>query len=341
MINATPYSALAVPMLDATGTDVLVAMVKATLVVSPRGELSLAHEPSPIRLNDVQNDPAEDAPQLADPARAEDADRSVRYPSDLCVRKVGTDVIFVGHAVSPRPVEAMELALKVREVTASLRVHGPRLFYKGILGLTLGPAAPFERVPIVYERAYGGSTADLGLVESRNPVGRGVARSPSDLTDTPAPQIELPSKPYQAGARSEPAGWGAIPTHWSPRREYAGTYDEAWRRDRMPLLPADHDPRFANTASPALVMTEPLRPGDAVAALGVWDKGLFKLEIPNLDLHVRAHRDDGKKQVVQPVLDTLLLDPDLDRVELLYRCSFAMGRGPSLVREIRADVGEV
>jgi hypothetical protein len=29
-----------------------------------------------------------------------------------------------------------------------------------------------------------------------------------------------------------------------PRRTYAGTYDDAWRRDRMPLLPVDFDARY-------------------------------------------------------------------------------------------------
>jgi hypothetical protein len=45
----------------------------------------------------------------------------------VCVAKRGTDVIVVGEAISPRPVTAMDVDVKVRDVQIPLRVHGPRV----------------------------------------------------------------------------------------------------------------------------------------------------------------------------------------------------------------------
>ena len=49
------------------------------------------------------------------------------------------------------------------------------------------------------------------------------------------------------------AAFGPVGRHWEPRVRYAGTYDDRWTEDRMPLLPKDFDDRFHNAAPPGLV----------------------------------------------------------------------------------------
>ena len=48
-------------------------------------------------------------------------------------------------------------------------------------------------------------------------------------TDRPAPQIEHPARPHTCASETyEPVGFGAIGTHWSPRRKFTGTLDDLW-----------------------------------------------------------------------------------------------------------------
>ena len=39
------------------------------------------------------------------------------------------------------------------------------------------------------------------------------------------------------GDRYVPQGFGFIAPHWEPRVGFAGTYDEAWQKNRAPHLP--------------------------------------------------------------------------------------------------------
>jgi hypothetical protein len=325
IFNATPFQALAPPLRDARGRAVATLVVKATFELSRAGRARLADEQAPIRVNDLPHDPSQPA-------------GSIRYPTDLAPMKVGADVIVLGDAVSPRPVPAIDVAVRVRDRTAPLRAHGPRVYFASLGRVAVGPAAKVERVSIVYEKAYGGATPDLQRVERRNPIGVGVAHRAADLDGKPAPQIEHPERPITAaGDAPEPAGYGAIASHWSPRAEHVGTIDEAWRTSRMPLLPLDFDARFHNVAPPALRLDEPLLPGDEIAIVGMTLEPLFRIEIPALSVRVRAVRATGLVEEVRPAIDTLLVEPGQGRFEVTARASFPVGRGPTLLREIRVD----
>lgn len=325
IFNATPYLALAPPLRDARGRAIATLIVKATFEVGRDGRARLADEQAPIRSNDLPHDPSR-------------PEGSIRYPTDFAPVKVGADVIVVGEAMSPRPVPAIDVAVRVRDRTAQLRAHGPRVYFASLGRIAVGPAAKVERVPIVYEKAYGGATADLQRLERRNPVGVGVAHRPSDLDGKPAPQLEHPERPITAGGEvAEPAGYGAIASHWSPRAEHAGTADEAWRTSRMPLLPLDFDPRFHNVAHPALRLDTPLAPGDTIAILGMTVEPLFQVDVPAFPVRVRAVRATGPIEEVRPAIDTLLIEPERGRFEIAARATFPVGRGRSLLREIRVD----
>lgn len=332
LVNTTPYAANAVPMTEPSGQKVVVMIVKASFTIQAGGRVALADAQVPVRLNEVPHDP--DRPWS-----------SLRYPSDLCPSKRGADVVVVGEAVSPKPVTMMDVAVRVRDVTAPLRVHGPRVFYKGVFQIAISAAAPFERVPLVYELAYGGATDDLALIEQRNPAGRGVAASASDLIDTRAPQIEHPAHPITTGGAignnaPAPAGYGAIAAHWSPRRELAGTFDERWQSERMPLMPADFDLRHYNVAHPSLALDEPLAPGDPVTAMGLAPEGLLSFELPALRAIFWARFDGGSSVRLRPSIDTLLFEPSERRFELIARQAFPIGRGQKVLREIGVDLDD-
>lgn len=315
-------------MTEPSGRQVVVVIVKASFTIQSGGRAALADAQAPVRANEVPYD-------------LERPWSSLRYPSDLCPAKRGTDIVVVGEAVSRRPVVVMDVAVRARDLTAPLRVHGPRVYYKGVLQVSVGPAAPFERVPLVYELSYGGATADLGVIEGQNPAGLGVARSPADLVGTRAPQIEHPAHPITTAAdRPAPAGYGAIAAHWSPRRERAGTFDERWREERMPLMPADFDVRHYSVAHPALTLEDPLAPGDPVAALGLTPEGVLSFEAPALRVVLWARFDGGPPVRVRPSIDTLLLEPGERRVEIVARQAFPIGRGLRVLRELGVDLDD-
>lgn len=323
--NASHFAALAVPYTAHDGRDVVIAVVKATFTRRRGGGVVLADQQVPIR--------ASDAPHLPDAPES-----SIRYPSDICAAKRGTDIVIVGDAISRLPVPVMDVATRVRERVVHLRVHGERVYCRGAAGVIVGPAARFERMPLIYERAYGGRSADFVILERRNPVGRGVARDASDLVDTPAPQIEHPAAPITSAAdRPEPVGFGAVGPHWLPRCGYAGTFDDAWRSSRMPLMPADFDIRYNNAAHPSLQLDEALVAGERIAILGMHEGGVWQVDLPAVPVRITARLHDGRRLNVRPHIDTVLVEPSKNEVQLTLRHAFAVGRGKSLLREIRVD----
>ncbi len=305
-----------VPHLDQDGAWVTIVLIKQRFEVDRRNEV----EPS---------DGAE--VRLADASWEDPEQSSIRYPSDLCVRKPATDIVVVGSAMHAyrEPARTLDVLVRVGAVEKVLRVHGTRVWYKGLGGLALTPPEPFEEVPLRWELAWGGADFKKGaqpLEEPRNPLGRGVARDPEKLVHQPGPQLEDPRAPItSARGRQTPVGVGAIGRHWEPRRGFVGTTDELWKRERMPLLPADFDDRFNQVAPPDLVAGGHLRGGELVQLHNVCAEGPLSFELPRLHFYVGAlyatHRDEHR-----PVLDTVLLEPNQRTFDLTWRAIVRMPR---------------
>ena len=87
---------------------------------------------------------------------------------------------------------------------------------------------PFERIPLIYERAFGGwdrshpETEKHGF-EPRNPVGTGFrAKRGKFEKGIRLPNLEDPQRPLK-GHRDKPppTGFGFISPHWPPRAALA------------------------------------------------------------------------------------------------------------------------
>src|SRR5262249_20621731 len=139
---------------------------------------------------------------------------SLLYDSDLQRTKVTTDIIVNGCAYAPngRPTMAVEVTLRVGGITKSLRVVGDRVWKAGPFGPWLGwPAAPFIRMPILYERTFGGEdfASKRSAWDRRNPVGTGFAVRRSHLTGKSAPNIyEARGGATSMFGKPRPAGFG-------------------------------------------------------------------------------------------------------------------------------------
>lgn len=262
---------------------------------------------------------------------------SPMYPSDLFLRKPSTDVVVAGTAVADRPAETLDVHVTVGPVAKSLRVFGPRVWYRGISGMSPTPPERFERLPLMWEHARGGmDVSDPAKVvdEPRNPFGTGIAGDPATLNHEPVPQIEDPRDLIRhARTKTEPAGVAALGPTFEQRRKYAGTFDQRWQDERMPLLPLDFDERFNQVAHPELITPEPLRGGEPIRLLNLGRPGPTKLVLPRIVYQVDA-RTERETKGFRPVLDTVVLMPDERALDLAFRVAIPMRRSPNDVREL-------
>lgn len=318
----------ALPMRDKTGRHAIVVVLKYTFVVDPFGRVEL----------DERNGAG---PRLVDTYNGPDATTaSIRFPSDLCDRKPGTDVLLVGHAHPPLRGNAdhVDVSLQMGPVQKTVRAYGLRVWQAGAFGgVQPGPARPMrDPVPLLYELAWGGldlDDAERPVGEWRNTVGRGVARDPLRLVGQPAAQLENPAHPLGAGRDNHPASFGALHRHWQPRISFAGTYDVRWRETKMPLLPDDFDDRFHVTAPPDQWSPVPLRGDEPILVTGATPEGRWAFRLPRVAPGFSSHAE-GRRTEHRTHLDTVLIDADSGRVELTFRAAVPMPRKLELIDRI-------
>jgi hypothetical protein len=248
--------------------------------------------------------------------------------------------MVTGEVVSARraPVSELEVMMRVGTLEKSLRVFGTRVWYRSSNGLGLSPPQPFTSVPLQWELAFGGTdTSDprRAVTEPRNPVGRGMAADPTTLVHKPAPQIEDPRQLLSWGrTRPTPAGFGPIGAHFEPRLGHAGTMNDRWAKERMPLRPLDFDERHNQAAPPDQITPRPLRGGELVQLLNLSERGVLQFELPRLAFAVVTAGEIGERE--HPVmLDTVLLEPSESRFELTYRASFRVLARPRAIESVR------
>lgn len=310
--NQTPFKATIAVLADRSGIDTLYVVIKATVTLRPN--LSLA--------------PEQILPTMADEYYDDPATSSLRAASEMHIGKPGTDVLLVGHAWAPdnRPIARMNVSLRVAERRKDLLVSGDRTWSDG---KPTNPI-PFEAMPLVWERAFGGvhQLGDRVLAEERNPVGCGFTgeRTADDMQRQPVPNLEDPATPLQKpGQLATPACFAPIAPAWLPRRAYAGTYDANWQRTRAPYLPADFDPRFLQSASGALSFDRYLQGGEPVEISGVTPDAPISFALPASPLGVEVIVA-GSAQRPPVHLETLLIEPDENRACLTWRAALPCDR---------------
>lgn len=320
--NGTPFEVALVPGLDRDGVEHATVVVKGTFTLAARGDaLPVADRQLPVALADVHT--SDDA-----------AKSSLRCASEAVPAKGATDVALVGHATSPRgAVESLDVELHVGAVRKVVRVFGDRSWESHFGIKRPSRPRPFERMPLVYEHAFGGADVThedpaKHAYEPRNPVGTGftLARRGTSVKDLPLPNLEDPRQLISAPRdRPAPAGFGFIAPGWMPRRGYAGTYDAAWQRERCPFLPEDFDPRFFQSAHPDLVHPGHLVGGERVRVVHALPGGEVGFPVPRRRFEVSVDMR-GEVTPHATVLDTLLIETDEGRVVCTWKATFPCPR---------------
>ena len=107
---------------------------------------------------------------------------------------------------------------------------------------------------------------------------------------------------------------------WSPRKELAGTFDDDWLANRMPLWPLDYDPRHHWSADPELISKQPLRGGEHVVLRNLTPDSLLCFELPRLYLTLDTQTATSwLRQRTQ--LDRVIIEPDTRKLILVWRSS--------------------
>ena len=325
--NSTPFKATIAAMPDAEGIDAIWAIVKGTFTIGD--VLSIAELQAEIA--------------LADTYLGEPAESSVRTPSDIGLKKPGTDVLLLGHAYAPQARRAKEVDVSIRigPVSKRVRVFGDRVWGSGIVRSSISTPEPFERIPLIWERAFGGLDVVDGRTpethgEGRNPVGAGfrVKNGRKPLNGLRLPNLEEPRSLISDWQdRPAPACFAPLCAHWEPRRSFAGTYDERWLKRRAPYLPEDFDSRFFQIAPTDLISRGHLRGDESIEVSGATPSGKLQCRLPGQRIEVTFLLDD-ERLARMPVLDTVLIEPDEGRVVLVWRSMLRCDKKLLRVREI-------
>lgn len=319
--NHTPFAADMVLFPDARGVDTLYMVVKATFTCG--SPLSLAAE--------------QPAPQKKDVFTGETGLSSLLRAGDFHTGKSATDILMTGSAFSPdaKSVHQMDVILKVAEREKTLRVIGDREWRQG----RMSPPKPFVEMPLVYERAFGGTLLLHGALhqqEERNPVGLGFTGdlAPQEVDTWPLPNLEYPRQLIgRWGDRPTPAGFGPIAGHWQPRLAFAGTYDEHWQQTRAPFLPEDYSPRFMNAAPEDQIYPGFLQGGEPVFIRGMHPDGDLHFDLPRIHLTGRLSIG-GRVEYTEFLLETLLLEPNQRQFSLVWRSAYSCDKHALKITQI-------
>jgi len=310
--NQTPYLAQPTWTVDKNSVKSWVVVVKGTFDILPDGSTGLAEK---------QEEPLFSPVYSGEPGKS-----SIIYEADLVHSKKNTDILLNGHAYAPRgkPARQVEVTMTVGVLAKKLLVTGDRRWESGPLGgLSMTAPEPFVKMPLTYERAFGGwdtrsENPSEHRLEPRNPIGTGFATRREHLVDQLVPNVEDPRRLVGSWKdRPPPAGFGAIASYWSPRKEYAGTYDEHWMKERFPEWPEDFDIRFYQAALEDQQARGFLRGGERVELVNLNPDGTLIFSLPRITLGFTTRF--GKEQVHHlGTLHTVILEPDGTRLILVW-----------------------
>jgi len=249
--------------------------------------------------------------------------------ADVAIYKPYVDVIINATAYSPhgRPSNTLEVGIQLADIHKHLIIQGDR---KSLVRGVASKPQPFITMPIVYERAYGGTyidptNPDRQDIYTRNPVGveykGALSADPGVQTNYPNINYLKSSKEYR---QNLPAGFGAIARSWSPRRELAGTYDEDWLKNQWPLPPHDYNP-LHNQAAPVDQQSRTIQGGEEIMLLNLTTESEWCFRLPSLTFPTRLFFG-RRPQEVLPKLDTILIDADSRTVTLSHRLAIPIER---------------
>lgn len=294
--------------------------LKATFEVVPNGVVRLVDEdPLPIFDDEVSTSLG-------------------RLPSDVVVRaSSGLDIVVAAAAYSSgAPVKSMTVTLRVGDQTWHMLVTGDRHWQGAGEHATITEPIPFRRMPLTWDRSFGGGAdvwvdphTRVPVSHPGNPSGRGfdLATAATRLGAAwgapegfprfegvrALPNLERPDEPITRWEDApNPYGWAAVPVELAP-------FLLAQQRE----LGSPAKARPQRVAHPDLQLPIP-GVGDPIVLEGAHPSGSWWFRWPQLR-PVADYNLAGRTGTLglEPV--NLVLLPEEDRITVTFRARFRMG----------------
>lgn len=301
--------------------------------------------------------------ETQDPVPLFDADTETELglvPRDDLVRRDAAFEVVVlaaAYASAGRPATAVTVSLTVGAVRRDLLVIGDRRWEGPPGRLTMGAPAPFTRMPMGWDRAFGGTAevlvdreAVVQLSDARNPAGRGydgetAARRFAEGFPMPPgypvvanaealrrlPNLEDPrARIVRPDDAPDPAGWSALPlsSAFHAARALDGLDREALTAEAL----MDHDPLLYRAHPQWVIETPPERA--AVALENATPGGRLTTTLPALRV-VFDYVNDGRTATRDLAPQMLVLYPEEGRMTVTYRKPFTLPLAPGAERGVR------
>jgi len=357
-VNTTPYSSLAFQATDQHRQSCQVVVLRATFEIGTNGSLQISNNQEAIVLNDeFFGEPNKSSVrQESDLVPYKPKCDIIVNATDYAPGSRPALGFVVGVRVNGTPGKRGKPGPVVLD--KKLVVTGTRYWEKGFRGRwkLKPPTAPNISLPLRYEYAFGGECridledpdgqrvdAAFHLTEEQrachpdgpdsapiahtvckaNPVGIGFAEQwyldAKQVKKIPAPRIDSPDNPVALpGETYVPQGYGIISKTWKNRLKLSGTYDDAWHEKRFPYLPEDFDSAFWNGAHPDMQIPY-LAGNEEITLTNLTPEGTLTFRLPGQTPLVRALHANGSSESHPVLLDTLIIEPDLMKVSLVWR----------------------
>ncbi len=276
---------------------------------------------------------------------------TIRYESELGPPKPACDVILNGHCYPPGG-EAKQLicSLRIADLEKRILVLGDRSVWKlrGKKRVYLEPARPFSLMALRWENSYGGvdkRAATGPMPHPANPAGKGYWACPAPgqpETDRwgPLPNLEDPERPIQLdellvtpsdwAAGPQPRNFAWLPKHWAPRSEKLGfdpqlrslwelLHGKASKGSKKPPPFKELDPSFFNGAPEDQQIPYPQGGEQLILNHLHPTHEQLRFRLPSQHPRLRWDCGTGKMLSVSLNLDTVLIEPDLMALDLVWR----------------------
>lgn len=237
--------------------------------------------------------------------------RPVEYPAEVAPYLPQTDVLLNGHACTPAGTTMTSLTVRL-----GVFGHAPLMSKKiHVFGDESG-RIPFDRVPLVYDRAYGG----IGVEE--NPLGTGIAAG------SKSPNLVHPEDPRRV------ACFGAIGRTWPTRKRLLAGVN----RKTLEAPIAEFPPGFNYSyfqAAPSDQRVPHLQGNEWVVLEGMHPKfPVLRSRLPTARAVARVYGSDKPKdgESITFVADTLRIDADNLRCIVVWRGTFSPSANLSTMR---------
>ena len=297
--NTTSYAAESIITQDKS----VVAIVKVTCTFTPDGNVEPAKTQKPIIFGDEHT--------------GSPANSGIKYASDAVPGKKTTDISLVGHAYAPNktPVKKLSTSLKAGKNHKVVWVTGDRFWKWSPISITKTRPIPFVKMPLVYERAFGGKDFSHKKENKHdscqeNPVGTGFVanKNKKNINDLRLANLENKKNEIKNWYdRPQPACYSPIGVNWLPRTDFVN-------KDVNDINSA-----IFNSATPDLISKNFFKGTEPIVLTNLHPEHKhIKFNLPGIKI-TTAFIYEHETYKPEPELDTLVIEPDDNLFTMVYR----------------------